>query len=295
MTISLSPPTADLRNSVELQMSEKQKNCNYTAGKPIQCRAAVVRVAGEPLVIEEVSVAAPKSHEVRIKIICTSLCHSDVTFWNLKDPPGCFPRILGHEATGVIESVGENVTEFVEGDTVIPVFLPDCAECVDCISLKSNLCTKFPFNVSPVMARDGTSRFSDSKGETLYHFLNVSSFSEYTVVDVANVTKIDPSIPPNRACLLSCGVSTGVGAAWKSAGVEAGSTVAIFGLGGIGLAVAEGARMIGAKTIIGVDINADKFEIGKRFGVTDYVNPKTCGSKSVSQVDMRIITLKFNP
>ncbi|KAL0314483.1 UNVERIFIED_CONTAM: Alcohol dehydrogenase-like 7 [Sesamum angustifolium] len=207
-----------------------------TSGKPIRCRAAIARKAGDPLVIEEVIVAPPRAGEVRIKIICSSLCYSDITFLKLKDPPACFPRILGHESVGVVESVGDGVTEFVEGDTVIPIFLPDCAECRDCTSKKSNLCSTFPFKLSPWM-HDGSSRFTDLKGETLYHFLFVSSFAEYTVVHTANVTKIDPVIPPNRACLLSCGVSTGVGAAWRSANVEAGSTVAIFGLGSIGLAI----------------------------------------------------------
>ncbi|KAH6799860.1 Zinc-binding alcohol dehydrogenase family protein [Perilla frutescens var. hirtella] len=254
-----------------------------TAGKPIKCRAAVARRAGEPLVMEEVIVGLPKSDEVRIKIICTSLCHSDVTFLNLKDPPGIFPRILGHEAVGVVESIGDNVSELAEGDTVIPIFAPDCGECTDCKSKKSNLCTKFPFSVSPWM-HDGSSRFRDLNGETLYHFLFVSSFTEYTVVHVANVTKIGSTIPPNMACLLSCGASTGVGAAWRSANVEPGSTVAIFGLGSIGLAVAEGARLCGAARIIGVDVNPGKFEISKRFGVTEFIDSTSCGEKRVSQI-----------
>ncbi|XP_051139254.1 alcohol dehydrogenase-like 7 [Andrographis paniculata] len=253
------------------------------ARKPIRCRAAVARAAGEPLVIEEVIVDAPKSREVRIKIICTSLCFSDVTIWKLKVPPACFPRILGHEAFGVVESIGDGVTELSPGDTVIPTFMADCLDCTDCLSEKSNLCSKFPFHVSASM-HDGTSRFKDLNGEILHHFIFVSSFSEYTVVHVANVTKIDPSIPPDRACLLSCGVSTGVGAAWRSAGVEAGSTVAIFGLGSIGLAVAEGARLRGAARIIGVDTNPDKFETSKKFGVTDFVDPKSCGKKRVSEI-----------
>ncbi|GMH18916.1 hypothetical protein Nepgr_020757 [Nepenthes gracilis] len=260
-----------------------------SAGKPIRCKAAVARKAGEPLVIEDVIVAPPKACEVRIKIICTSLCHSDLTFWKLKDPPGCFPRILGHEAVGIVESVGEGVHEFVEGDYVVPVFLADCGECTDCRSKKSNLCSKLPFAISPWMPRDGTSRFTNIKEEILYHFIHVSSFSEYTVVDIAHVTKVDSAIPPNRACLLSCGVSTGFGAAWRTAGVEAGSTVVIFGLGVIGLGynlaeVAEGARLCGATRIIGVDLNPEKFEIGKKFGLTDFINPTSCGNKSVSQV-----------
>ncbi|GLT31333.1 hypothetical protein SLA2020_060760 [Shorea laevis] len=260
------------------------KISSKTAGKPIRCRAAVSRQPGEPLVMEEITVAAPGAYEVRIRIICTSLCHSDITFWKLKVPPACFPRILGHEAIGVVESVGENVEEVKEGDTVIPTFMADCADCADCRSKKSNLCSKLPFSVKPWMPRNDTTRFTDLNGEPLYHFLFVSSFSEYTVVDVAHVVKIDPAIPPNRACLLSCGVSTGVGAAWRAANVEAGSTVAIFGLGSIGLAVAEGARLCGATRIIGVDLNPEKFEIGQRFGVTEFVDSSSCGDKSVSQV-----------
>ncbi|KAG2698210.1 hypothetical protein I3760_07G140200 [Carya illinoinensis] len=255
-----------------------------TTGKPIKCRAAVSRQPGEPLVIEEITVAPPMAREVRIRIVCTSLCHSDVTFWKMKDYPAIFPRIFGHEAVGIVESVGEGVDEVTEGDSVIPFFMSDCGECVDCRSKKSNLCSNLPFKVSPYMHRHETSRFTDLKGEVLYHFLFVSSFSEYTVVDIAHVTKIDPSIPPNRACLLSCGVSTGVGAAWRTANVETGSTVAIFGLGSIGLAVAEGARLCGASKIIGVDVNPDKFEIGKKFGVTEFVNAGECGNKTVSQV-----------
>ncbi|KAL0360458.1 UNVERIFIED_CONTAM: Alcohol dehydrogenase-like 7 [Sesamum radiatum] len=223
-----------------------------TSGKPIRCRAAIARKAGDPLVIEEVIVAPPKAGEVRIKIICSSLCHSDITFLKLKDPPACFPRILGHESVGVVESVGDGVTEFAQGDTVVPIFLPDCAECRDCTSKKSNLCSTFPFRLSPWM-HDGSSRFTDLKG---------------------------------RLCTISslCLVSQSVGAAWRSAKVEAGSTVAIFGLGSIGLAVAEGARLCGATKIIGIDVNPEKYEIGKRFGVTDFVDSRSCGEKRLSEI-----------
>ncbi|XP_074286147.1 alcohol dehydrogenase-like 7 [Silene latifolia] len=256
-----------------------------TVGKPIHCKAAVAREAGKTLVIEEVVVAPPKAHEVRVKIICTSLCHTDITLWKLKEPPGYFPRILGHEAAGIVESVGEGVDEFKEGDFVVPVFLANCGECIDCKSKRSNLCETLPFKLSSYMPRDETSRFTDMNGEALYHCMHVSSFSQYTVVDVAHVAKINPVIPPDRACLLSCGISTGVGAAWKTAQVEAGSTVAIFGLGVIGLAVAEGARLCGANRIIGIDVNPAKFDTGKKFGVTDFVNPQNTGTnKSVSEV-----------
>nr|XP_043638717.1 alcohol dehydrogenase-like 7 [Erigeron canadensis] len=260
------------------------KSSSNTAGKPIRCRAAVARQPGKPLVIEEVMVAAPKSREVRIKVICTSLCHVDVTFWKLQDPPAIFPRILGHEAMGVVESVGEGVHEVVEGDTVIPIFLPDCGECTDCLSNKSNLCSNFTFSISPWIDREETSRFTDMNGKPLYHFMFVSSLSEYTVVDIAHITKIDPTTPEDIACLFTCGVAAGIGAAWKKANVEPGTTVAIFGLGSIGLAVAEGARLCGATRIIGVDANQDKFELGKKFGVTDFVNSRNCGNKTVSQV-----------
>ncbi|CAN1315375.1 Alcohol dehydrogenase-like 7, partial [Linum perenne] len=255
------PPTSPVTKQTNSQIEKKKEKKNKkpqimdsqkpsTVGKPIRCKAAVCRVAGEPLVMEEITVATPRAHEARIRIVCTSLCHSDITFWKMKEFPGITPRILGHEAIGIVESVGEKVIKLEVGDTVIPVFLSDCAECSDCRSKKSNLCTK---------PRDGTSRFTDLDGNIIHHFLSVSSFSEYTVVD-------------------------GVGAAWRTADVEEGSTVAIFGLGSIGLAVAEGARIRGAGRIIGVDMKPDKFEIGKEFGITEFVNPADCGDKSLSQV-----------
>ncbi|KAK6793080.1 hypothetical protein RDI58_012161 [Solanum bulbocastanum] len=262
--------------------STVQLGISKTAGKPIRCRAAVARKAGEPLVIEEVIVAPPKSHEVRLKIICTSLCHTDITLWKLKVRN--FYRSISPLELTVVESVGEDVDELKEGDSVVPIVLPDCMDCVGSNSKKSNLCSKFPFQISPLLHRDDTRRFTNAEGETLHHYLYISSFSEYTVVDVVNVTKIDPEIPPNRACLSSCGVSTGVGAAWKTANVEPGSTVVIFSLGSVGLAVAEGARLCGATRIIGVGRNSDKLEIGKQFGVTEFVNSKSCGDKPVSPV-----------
>ncbi|CAK9313222.1 unnamed protein product [Citrullus colocynthis] len=262
----------------------EEKSAAATGVHHVRCRAAVCRKPGEPLVFEEIIVAPPMGREVRIRIICSSLCHSDITFWKLKDPPGIVPRILGHEACGVVESVGKDVYEVKEGDTVIPIFMADCGECTNCLSEKSNLCSKLPFKLASGMPRCGTSRFTDLNGDVLHHLLSVSSFSEYTVVDIANILKVDPAIPPNRACLLSCGVATGVGAAWRTANVEKGSTVAIFGLGSIGLAVAEGARICGASRIIGIDINPDKFEAAKKFGVTEFVNSRSLGDKSLSQI-----------
>ncbi|PUZ42455.1 hypothetical protein GQ55_9G583800 [Panicum hallii var. hallii] len=260
------------------------ENQQQQAPQPIRCKAAVCRAAGEPLAIEEIVVDPPKAYEVRIRIVCTSLCHSDVTFWRMKDFPGIFPRIIGHEAFGVVESVGEHAGEFAAGDAVVPTFLGQCSECVDCRSPRSNMCSRYRFAVRPGMPRDGATRFSDAQGRPLHHFLGVSSFAEYTVVDVNHVVKVNPAMPPSLACLLSCGASTGVGAAWKLAKVEPGSSVAIFGLGAVGLAVAEGARICGASKIIGVDINPDKHELGKKFGVTHFINPKELGEKPVSQV-----------
>ncbi|KAL4604197.1 alcohol dehydrogenase-like 2 [Castanea sativa] len=263
----------------------ESNNKSETAGKVLRCKAAISRIPGEPLVIEDIEVDPPQAWEIRIKIICTSLCHTDITFWKMKaGPAAVFPRIFGHEAVGVVESVGDHVEEFTVGDTVLPVFLPNCKECSDCKSQKSNICSIFENNFSPEMPRDGTSRFKDMNGEILHHFLWVSSFTEYTVVDVTHAVKITPEIPVDKACLLGCGVSTGIGAAWKVAEVEEGSMVAIFGLGPVGLAVAEGARQRGALKIIAVDLNPEKFDIGKKFGVTDFVNPETCGEKSVSEV-----------
>ncbi|XP_073140723.1 alcohol dehydrogenase-like 2 [Henckelia pumila] len=257
-----------------------------TSGKPIRCKAAVARKAGEALAIEEIEVLAPQAWEVRIKILCTSLCHTDVTMWKLSHIENVtfFPRIFGHEAAGVVESVGEHVEEVKEGDLVIPVFQRNCGECRDCVSQEGNACSKFPNEFLGAMPRDGTMRFIDRDGNPIHHFLSVSSFSEYTVVDVTHVLKISPGFPAEKASLLSCGVTTGIGAACKIAKVEKGSTVAIFGLGSIGLAVAEGARLQGASKIIGVDINQLKFEIGKKFGVTDFINPSYCNEKSVCQV-----------
>ncbi|KAL3514206.1 hypothetical protein ACH5RR_026923 [Cinchona calisaya] len=255
-----------------------------TAGKSIRCKAAVCRRAGEPLLIEEIEVAPPKAGEVRIKILCTSLCHTDISFWKSESEPfSFFPRIFGHEAAGIVESVGEDVEEVKVGDLVLPVVQRNCGECRDC-KFKGNSCTKFATEFPHAMPSDGTSRFLDKNGQPLHHFIWVSSFAEYTVVDMAHLVKISPEVPVDKACLLSCGVTTGVGATMKAAQVEEGSTVAIFGLGTVGLAVAEGARIRGASKIIGIDKNPDKFEIGKMFGVTDFVNPTSCGKDLVKRV-----------
>ncbi|KAJ6730587.1 alcohol dehydrogenase [Salix viminalis] len=221
-----------------------------TAGQVIRCKAAVAWEAGKPLSIEEVEVAPPQAHEVRLKILFTSLCHTDVYFWEAKGQTPLFPRIFGHEAGGIVESVGPGVTDFQPGDQVLPVFTGE-----------------------GVMLTDGKSRFS-IKGKPVYHFVGTSTFSEYTVCHVGSVAKINPAAPLDKVCILSCGVSTGLGAALNVAKPKKGHSVAVFGLGAVGLAAAEGARLSGASRIIGVDLNPIRFNEAKRFGVTEFVNPK---------------------
>ncbi|CAD5195664.1 unnamed protein product [Musa acuminata subsp. malaccensis] len=260
-----------------------------TAGSIIPCKAAVAWEAGKPLVIEQVEVAPPKAMEVRVKIKYTSLCHTDVYFWEAKacllplprilctDSAGqapLFPRIFGHEASGIVESVGEGVTDLEVGDHVLPVFTGECKECAHCKSQESNMCDLLRINTDRgVMIGDGNARFSKN-GNPIYHFLGTSTFSEYTVVHVGCLTKIDKSAPLDKVCVLSCGISTGLGATLNVAKPKKGSTVAIFGLGAVGLAAAEGARIAGASRIIGVDLNPSRFEVAKKFGITEFVNPK---------------------
>ncbi|WOL04074.1 alcohol dehydrogenase 1 [Canna indica] len=244
-----------------------------TAGQVIKCRAAVAWEAGKPLVIEEVEVAPPKAMEVRVRILFTSLCHTDVYFWEAKGQTPVFPRIFGHEAGGIVESVGEGVTDVAPGDHVLPVFTGECKECPHCKSEESNMCDLLRINTDRgVMLSDGQSRFS-AKGKPIYHFLGTSTFSEYTVVHVGCLAKINPSAPLDKVCVVSCGISTGYGATVNVAKPRKGSTVAVFGLGAVGLAAAEGARASGASRIIGIDLNPSRFEAAKKFGVTEFVNP----------------------
>ncbi|XWS23609.1 hypothetical protein CRYUN_Cryun28dG0029500 [Craigia yunnanensis] len=245
-----------------------------TAGQVICCKAAVAWEAGKPLMIEEVEVAPPQANEVRLKILYTSLCHSDVYFWEAKGQNPLFPRIYGHEAGGIVESVGECVTDLKPGDHVLPVFTGECKDCARCKSEESNMCDLLRINIDRgVMLNDEKTRFSIN-GNPIYHFLGTSTFSEYTVVHVGCVAKINPLAPLDKVCLLSCGISTGLGATLNVAKPPKGSTVAVFGLGAVGLAAAEGARIAGASRIIGVDINSNRFEEAKKFGVTEFVNPK---------------------
>lgn len=254
-----------------------------TAGKVITCRAAVAWEAKKPLSIENVEVAPPQAGEVRIKITHTALCHTDAYTLGGQDPEGLFPCILGHEAAGIVESVGPGVTEVQAGDHVIPCYQAECRECKFCLSGKTNLCGKVrPATGAGVMLSDRKSRFSIN-GKPIYHFMGTSTFSEYTVVHDVSVAKVNPAAPLDKICLLGCGIPTGLGAVWNTAKVESGSTVAIFGLGTVGLAVAEGAKAAGSSRIIGIDIDTNKFERAKEFGVTEFVNPKD-QDKPIQQV-----------
>ncbi|WP_066961558.1 S-(hydroxymethyl)glutathione dehydrogenase/class III alcohol dehydrogenase [Microbulbifer sp. Q7] len=243
------------------------------SAEPIKCKAAVAWKAGAPLSIEEVEVAPPKAGEVRIKLMATGVCHTDAFTLSGDDPEGVFPAILGHEGGGVVESVGEGVTSVAVGDHVIPLYTPECGECKFCTSGKTNLCQKIRATQGQGLMPDGTTRFSIN-GEPIYHYMGTSTFSEYTVLPEISVAKVNKSAPLEEICLLGCGVTTGMGAVANTAKVEEGATVAVFGLGGIGLATIIGARLAKAARIIAIDINEGKFELAKKLGATDCINPK---------------------
>ncbi|KAH7725096.1 Alcohol dehydrogenase class-3 [Aphelenchoides avenae] len=259
-----------------------------TMPETIKCRAAVAWEANKPLSIEEVEVAPPKAGEVRIKvgfvlkspvrlftvqILYTALCHTDAYTLSGADPEGIFPSILGHEGAGIVESVGEGVDHVAPGDHVIPLYVPQCKECEYCLNPKTNLCQKIRVTQGQGKMPDGTSRFK-CRGQEIAHFMGCSTFSEYTVVAGISVCKVDPKAPLDKVNLLGCGISTGYGAVLNTCKVESGSTVAVWGLGAVGLAVVMGAKAVGAKTIVGIDMVPKKFETAKLLGATHYVNPK---------------------
>ncbi|KAG5247144.1 alcohol dehydrogenase family protein [Salix suchowensis] len=249
----------------------------------ITCKAAVAWGAGEALVMQEVEVSPPHPQEIRIKVVTTSLCRSDLS---ALDSHAIFPRIFGHEASGIVESIGKGVTEFQEGDHVLTVFTGECKTCRQCMSGKSNMCQVLGLERRGVMHSDQGTRFS-IKGKPVYHYCAVSSFSEYTVVHTGCAVKVSSAAPLEKICLLSCGLATGLGAAWNVADISKGSTVVIFGLGTIGLSVAQGAKIRGASQIIGVDTNPEKRDKAKDFGITEFINPNDC-NEPIQQVIKRI-------
>ncbi len=239
----------------------------------MKARAAVAWEAGKPLSIETIDVAGPGPGEVLIRIVATGVCHTDAFTLSGEDPEGLFPAVLGHEGGGVVEEVGEGVTYVKPGDHVIPLYTPECGKCNFCESGKTNLCQAIRVTQGQGLMPDGTSRFSFD-GKPLFHYMGTSTFSEYTVMPEISVAKINPAAPLEKVCLLGCGITTGIGAVLNTAKVEPGSTVAVFGLGGIGLSVIQGAVMAGAERILAVDINPDKFAMAEMLGATDFVNPK---------------------
>ncbi|OOE81150.1 S-(hydroxymethyl)glutathione dehydrogenase/class III alcohol dehydrogenase [Salinivibrio siamensis] len=248
----------------------------------IKSKAAVAWGPGQPLKMEEVDVELPKPGEVLVRIVATGVCHTDAFTLSGDDPEGVFPSILGHEGGGIVEMVGEGVTSVEVGDHVIPLYTAECGECKFCQSGKTNLCGAVRETQGKGLMPDGTSRFSIN-GETIFHYMGCSTFSEYTVLPEISLAKVSKAAPLEEVCLLGCGVTTGMGAVMNTAKVEKGDTVAIFGLGGIGLSAIIGARMAGASRIIGIDINESKFTLAKQLGATDVINPQD-HDKPIQQV-----------
>ncbi len=238
----------------------------------IRSRAAVAWAAKQLLEVTEVDVAPPRAGEVLVRIVATGVCHTDAYTLSGADPEGIFPAILGHEGGGIVEAVGEGVTSVAVGDHVIPLYTPECGKCKFCLSGKTNLCQAIRATQGKGLMPDGSSRFSKD-GKPIFHYMGTSTFSEYTVLPEISVAKIRKDAPLDKVCLLGCGVTTGIGAVRNTAKVEAGASVAVFGLGGIGLSAIIGAVMNKAGRIVAVDINPEKFEIARQLGATDCINP----------------------
>ena len=236
-------------------------------------RAAVATEAGKPLTIETVQLEGPKEGEVLVEIKATGICHTDEFTLSGADPEGLFPAILGHEGAGVVVDTGPGVASLAKGDHVIPLYTPECRQCEYCLNPKTNLCQAIRSTQGQGLMPDGTSRFSIG-GEKLYHYMGTSTFSNYTVLPEIALAKVREDAPFDKICYIGCGVTTGIGAVMNTAKVEPGSNVVVFGLGGIGLNVIQGARLVGANKIVGVDLNPDKKAMAERFGMTHFVNPK---------------------
>jgi S-(hydroxymethyl)glutathione dehydrogenase/alcohol dehydrogenase len=241
--------------------------------RKMKSKAAVAWAAGQPLTIEEVDLEGPKKGEVLIRVVATGVCHTDAYTLSGADPEGAFPAILGHEGGAIVEEVGPGVKSVQVGDHVIPLYTPECGECKFCKSGKTNLCQAIRVTQGKGVMPDGTSRFSKG-GKPILHFMGTSTFSEYTVLPEISLAKVNKAAPLEKICLLGCGITTGIGAVLHSAKVQPGTTVAVFGLGGVGLSVIQGAVMAKAGRIIAIDINAGKEQMARALGATDFVNPK---------------------
>lgn len=240
----------------------------------MKSRAAVAFAKQSPLEICEIDVAPPKANEVLVRLVASGICHTDAYTLSGADPEGIFPVILGHEGAGIVQDVGPGVTHVAAGDHVIPLYIPECGSCKFCKSPKTNLCQAIRITQGQGLMPDGTSRYS-FKGKALFHYMGTSTFSEYIVVPEIALAKINKKAPLEKVCLLGCGITTGIGAVLKTARVEPGASVAVFGLGGIGMSVIQGALMAKAERIIGIDINEEKFALAKALGATECINPKT--------------------
>ncbi|MGF1566937.1 MAG: S-(hydroxymethyl)glutathione dehydrogenase/class III alcohol dehydrogenase [Nodosilinea sp.] len=236
-------------------------------------RAAVAHAPGQPLTVEAIQLEGPRQGEVLVEIKATGICHTDAYTLSGKDPEGLFPAVLGHEGAGVVVEVGPGVSSLKAGDHVIPLYVPECRQCEYCLSMKTNLCQAIRGTQGQGLMPDGSRRFS-LNGQPLYHYMGTSTFSNYTVVPEISLAKIRADAPFDKVCYIGCGVTTGLGAVINTARVEPGANVVVFGLGGIGLNVIQGCRMVGANQIIGVDINPSKKAMGEKFGMTHFVNPK---------------------
>jgi S-(hydroxymethyl)glutathione dehydrogenase/alcohol dehydrogenase len=251
----------------------------------MKSRAAVAFEAGKPLEIVEVDLEGPKTGEVLIEIKATGICHTDAFTLSGDDPEGAFPAILGHEGAGIVVEVGPAVSSLKVGDTVIPLYTPECRECNFCLNPKTNLCQSIRATQGRGLMPDGSSRFS-LDGKSILHYMGCSTFSNYTVLPEIALAKIRSDAPFDKVCYIGCGVTTGVGAVAFDAKVEPGSTVAVFGLGGIGLNVVQGAKMVGADRIIGVDLNADREKLSREFGMTDFINPSDIDNVTEAIIDL---------
>ncbi len=248
----------------------------------MKTRAAVAWEAGKPLTIETVEIGGPKAGEVLVEVMATGICHTDAYTLSGLDSEGKFPAILGHEGAGIVREVGAGVTTLKPGDHVIPLYTPECRNCKSCLSRRTNLCTSIRATQGQGVMPDGTSRFSCDSGE-IFHYMGCSTFANFTVLPEIALAKVREDAPFDKICYIGCGVTTGIGAVIYTAKVWPGANVVVFGLGGIGLNVIQGARMVGADKIIGVDINPAKQEMARKFGMTDFINPSEIGNDKVVQ------------